>query len=110
MAYTTKISQIQVDRNAENLDASQDSNILTYGSTSNFIIRYGLWLERRYVMVAWIIYVNFVAEDAYRAQNGLSLCRYDAFILFSDDDASFASEIISRMENDYQLKVKGNPK
>lgn len=44
-------------------------------------------------------------EDAARAQRRLPLCRYDAFILYSEDDSSFASEVILRMEKEYKLKL-----
>ncbi|CAL8082426.1 unnamed protein product [Orchesella dallaii] len=44
-------------------------------------------------------------EDSHRAQNNLPLCRYDAFILYSEEDASFASSIIERMEGEYKLKL-----
>ncbi|ODM99636.1 Myeloid differentiation primary response protein MyD88 [Orchesella cincta] len=44
-------------------------------------------------------------EDSYRAKKKLPLCRYDAFILYSEEDASFASNIIERMEGEYSLKL-----
>jgi len=36
------------------------------------------------------------------------LTRYDAFILFADEDSDFAMQIVDKMENEYNLKVNVN--
>ena len=35
--------------------------------------------------------------------------RYDAFILYADEDSDFALQIVDKMENEYNLKVKPLP-
>ncbi|XP_031350316.1 myeloid differentiation primary response protein MyD88 [Photinus pyralis] len=44
-------------------------------------------------------------EDIVRLENGLGPQHYDAFVLFADEDANFATELIDKMENDYKLKL-----
>lgn len=45
-------------------------------------------------------------DDLHRAKMGLPPQRYDAYLLFdSDNDINFATEILTKMETEYNLKV-----
>ncbi|KAF6209095.1 hypothetical protein GE061_014838 [Apolygus lucorum] len=44
-------------------------------------------------------------DDVRRINEGLEPQIYDAFLLYSDDDADFASEMVTKLEKDYQLKL-----
>lgn len=44
-------------------------------------------------------------EDCSRAQMGLPPQRYDAYLLFDNFDIHFATEILTKMETEYDLKV-----
>uniref|UniRef100_A0A0A9XHW8 Myeloid differentiation primary response protein MyD88 n=1 Tax=Lygus hesperus TaxID=30085 RepID=A0A0A9XHW8_LYGHE len=44
-------------------------------------------------------------DDVQRINEGLEPQIYDAFLLYSDDDADFASEMVERLEQRYQLKL-----
>lgn len=45
-------------------------------------------------------------DDLHRARMGLPPQRYDAYLLFdSDNDINFATEILTKMETEYSLKV-----
>lgn len=45
-------------------------------------------------------------DDVERANSGLPVQRYDAYLLFdSDNDINFATEILTKMEGEYNLKV-----
>lgn len=45
-------------------------------------------------------------DDLQQAQMGLPPQRYDAYLLFdSDNDINFATEILTKMEQEYGLKV-----
>lgn len=43
-------------------------------------------------------------DDVMRINEGLEPQRYDAFVLFADDDIDFATELIENMEKNYNLK------
>lgn len=43
-------------------------------------------------------------DDASRIRQGLSPQKYDAFVLFAEDDIAFATEVIDTMEKQYYLK------
>lgn len=45
------------------------------------------------------------AADVHRLEQGLEPQRYDAFMLFAEEDQDFAMQILDRMESDYGLKV-----
>jgi len=47
----------------------------------------------------------FFAADVHRLEQGLEPQRYDAFLLFAEEDQDFAMQILDRMETDYGLKV-----
>ncbi|PSN51656.1 hypothetical protein C0J52_09614 [Blattella germanica] len=42
--------------------------------------------------------------DVYRLEQGLEPQRYDAFLLFAEEDQDFAMQIVEKMENDFGLK------
>ncbi|CAG9817406.1 unnamed protein product [Phaedon cochleariae] len=44
-------------------------------------------------------------DDAERQKQGLSLQIYDAFILFDDDDIAFATDIVIKLETQYNLSL-----
>ncbi|BES96325.1 myeloid differentiation primary response [Nesidiocoris tenuis] len=44
-------------------------------------------------------------DDVQRLEKGLQPQNYDAFLLYSDDDAEFANEMVNRLETQYQLKL-----
>ncbi|KAG8238356.1 hypothetical protein J437_LFUL018800 [Ladona fulva] len=46
-----------------------------------------------------------VSDDVCRLDKGLLPQNYDAYLLFAEDDADFAMQIIDRMENEYKLKL-----
>lgn len=45
-------------------------------------------------------------DDVIRLEKGLGPQIYDAYVLYAEEDADFASEIIEIMENKYNFKVK----
>lgn len=47
----------------------------------------------------------FLLGDIHRLRGGLETQYYDAFLLYADEDVSFANEIIEKLETEYQLKV-----
>ncbi|KAF5295369.1 hypothetical protein FQR65_LT01561 [Abscondita terminalis] len=44
-------------------------------------------------------------DDVIRIESGLEPQKYDAFVLFADEDTNFATELIDKMENQYKLKL-----
>jgi hypothetical protein len=50
-------------------------------------------------------YCFLFAADVRRLEQGLEPQRYDAFLLFAEEDQDFAMQILDRMESDYGLKV-----
>ncbi|KAF5279256.1 hypothetical protein FQA39_LY18300 [Lamprigera yunnana] len=44
-------------------------------------------------------------DDVVRIENDLEPQKYDAFVLFADEDTNFATELIDKMENQYKLKL-----
>lgn len=54
--------------------------------------------------------LNFVptslTEDSERIHKNLPLTRYDAFILYADEDSQFADQVIEKLEQEYKLKVR----
>lgn len=54
-------------------------------------------------MSSWFL-TKFV-EDSERIHKNLPLTRYDAFILFADEDSGFAGQVIEKLEQEYKLKV-----
>ncbi|XP_012231475.1 myeloid differentiation primary response protein MyD88-like [Linepithema humile] len=44
-------------------------------------------------------------DDAYRLTRGLSKTHYDAFLLYADEDADFANEIMQKLQTEYKLKL-----
>lgn len=47
----------------------------------------------------------FLLGDIHRLREGLETQYYDAFLLYADEDISFANEMIEKLEKEYQLKV-----
>lgn len=56
-------------------------------------------------MVKGILLQNGFLGDIYRSKQGLGTQHYDAFLLYADEDAEFATEMIENLENKYKLKV-----
>lgn len=46
-----------------------------------------------------------VAEDVERVRQGLPLIKYDAFLLYADEDLQYATVMIDKLENDFKLRV-----
>lgn len=44
-------------------------------------------------------------DDLHRVKTGLSTQHYDAFLVYADEDADFAQEIIENLEQKQNLKV-----
>ncbi|XP_008548103.1 myeloid differentiation primary response protein MyD88 [Microplitis demolitor] len=44
-------------------------------------------------------------DDLYRVKAGLSMQRYDAFLLFADEDTNFVEQIIEYLEQKHNLKL-----
>lgn len=47
----------------------------------------------------------FPVGDVHRLNQGLQTQYYDAFLLYADEDISFANEMIQKLETEYKLKV-----
>lgn len=45
------------------------------------------------------------SDDITASNNGLSLPRYDAFLLYDNADIQSASAVVEKLEIDYKLKV-----
>ncbi|XP_014468605.1 PREDICTED: myeloid differentiation primary response protein MyD88 [Dinoponera quadriceps] len=43
--------------------------------------------------------------DVHRLKEGLETQYYDAFLLYADEDVSFASKMVEKLETEYQLKL-----
>lgn len=46
-----------------------------------------------------------VTDDSQRAHQNLPPTRYDAFILYAEEDSDFAHQVVEKLENEYKLKV-----
>lgn len=44
-------------------------------------------------------------DDLHRLKQGLENQYYDAFLLYADEDVNFASEMVEKLENQYELKL-----
>lgn len=44
-------------------------------------------------------------DDIAQAKQGLPPQRYDAYLLFDNDDINFATQILEKLETEYGLKV-----
>ncbi|KAG7198905.1 hypothetical protein KM043_015724 [Ampulex compressa] len=44
-------------------------------------------------------------DDLHRLRQGLENQYYDAFLLYADEDSNFATEVIDKLENEYNLRL-----
>lgn len=96
-AYREQERRGEASPSACPLDPTVEKNILTIGNTSRCKAIYG-FLGGNYLL-------NPIAEDSKRIHQGLPLTKYDAFVLYADEDSSFADQVIQKMEEEYKLKV-----